>query len=210
MFGAVSIENCRCSQICLLLYVVVVRAQLERSYILIFAKFVIDVNTMLAVMHWPANLCILVQCLLQVHQLQGLTRATAILARTEAHAVAVMARAMSALVLWVGPASTVRHVSDGNINGRHVNVMWKLKLTICWMCRWVNISWWLIGTVWHCFSALPGPCESDPCQNGGTCTTRGSSYKCICAPGWTGKNCESKYSTCLPTFLLVRFSTHFV
>uniref|UniRef100_H3CDL3 Zonadhesin, like n=1 Tax=Tetraodon nigroviridis TaxID=99883 RepID=H3CDL3_TETNG len=34
------------------------------------------------------------------------------------------------------------------------------------------------------------PCLSYPCQNGGTCKEEGNNYKCECAFGFDGKNCE--------------------
>ena len=30
-------------------------------------------------------------------------------------------------------------------------------------------------------------CYSNPCVNGGTCSTLGDEYKCSCAPGFTGQ-----------------------
>ena len=41
-------------------------------------------------------------------------------------------------------------------------------------------------------------CESRPCKNGGTCQNLINDYSCTCAPGYSGKSCETgKY------FLLV-------
>ena len=34
-------------------------------------------------------------------------------------------------------------------------------------------------------------CNSDPCQNGGTCTDGVNTYTCSCAAGYTGINCET-------------------
>ena len=34
-------------------------------------------------------------------------------------------------------------------------------------------------------------CDSNPCQNGATCTDHVNSYNCTCAPGYEGANCES-------------------
>lgn len=37
----------------------------------------------------------------------------------------------------------------------------------------------------------PDPCDSDPCQNGGTCTNLGdNNFECECAPGFGGDICE--------------------
>jgi hypothetical protein len=36
----------------------------------------------------------------------------------------------------------------------------------------------------------PDPCDSAPCQNGGTCTIEGSGFKCDCPPGTGGDTCD--------------------
>ena len=37
-----------------------------------------------------------------------------------------------------------------------------------------------------------GPCDPNPCENGGQCTDNGDgSFTCTCPPGWAGTNCES-------------------
>lgn len=42
-----------------------------------------------------------------------------------------------------------------------------------------------------CFS-VPPACESDPCENGGTCeSTDDGGYECKCTEGFTGENCET-------------------
>ena len=33
-------------------------------------------------------------------------------------------------------------------------------------------------------------CNSNPCQNGGTCTDFINNYSCQCAAGYSGVNCE--------------------
>ena len=44
------------------------------------------------------------------------------------------------------------------------------------------------------------PCESNPCQNGGTCVNLENEniniYQCICAEGFTGTNCEKRKNHC--------------
>ena len=35
-------------------------------------------------------------------------------------------------------------------------------------------------------------CLSNPCQNGGTCQDLWFTYRCECAPGFAGRNCESQ------------------
>lgn len=45
---------------------------------------------------------------------------------------------------------------------------------------------------------LAGPCASNPCENGGTCTADGDAYTCTCPVGrFTGTNCESNVNECL-------------
>ena len=34
-------------------------------------------------------------------------------------------------------------------------------------------------------------CESNPCENGGTCTDAVNGYSCECAPGFTDANCQT-------------------
>ena len=34
-------------------------------------------------------------------------------------------------------------------------------------------------------------CESEPCQNGGTCDDEANSYTCECVDGFTGLECET-------------------
>ncbi|XP_068136743.1 sushi, nidogen and EGF-like domain-containing protein 1 isoform X6 [Hyperolius riggenbachi] len=39
-------------------------------------------------------------------------------------------------------------------------------------------------------SAMPSPCDSDPCLNGGRCETQEEMYSCLCPQGFYGKLCE--------------------
>ena len=43
-------------------------------------------------------------------------------------------------------------------------------------------------------------CEALPCQNGGTCIDKVNSYKCICATGFNGKDCENSKFNALYLF----------
>lgn len=64
---------------------------------------------------------------------------------------------------------------------------------------WIDCIWEQIESLWvtdwtsNCFVAPPGPCESTPCQNGGTCSSGDNGgYKCDCLEGQTGVNCETR------------------
>ena len=37
---------------------------------------------------------------------------------------------------------------------------------------------------------IDNPCANNPCLNGGTCQTTGSSYTCQCAQFYSGTNCQ--------------------
>ncbi len=56
------------------------------------------------------------------------------------------------------------------------------------------------------FSDSSTPCDTNPCQNNGSCVVQGKSYACICVkPQFTGLNCEKdtepcKKSACNATF----------
>jgi len=39
-------------------------------------------------------------------------------------------------------------------------------------------------------------CLSNPCQNGGQCRDQVGTYKCQCAPGFLGRNCEIDIDDC--------------
>ena len=43
------------------------------------------------------------------------------------------------------------------------------------------------------------PCESNLCQNGATCEAVGSSFTCLCPPGFTGVYCMSEVDPCAPS-----------
>ncbi|XP_068762183.1 ZP domain-containing protein-like [Montipora capricornis] len=53
-----------------------------------------------------------------------------------------------------------------------------------------------LRVTYECIEA-PDPCDSDPCQNGGTCTNLGdNNFECECAPGFGGDICEEELDPC--------------
>ena len=64
--------------------------------------------------------------------------------------------------------------------GREVR-MWCLALVDCMHC--MNVPF---------VSAIDvNECQKNPCRNGGKCTNTRGSYRCSCAAGFQGKNCET-------------------
>ena len=56
-----------------------------------------------------------------------------------------------------------------------------------------------------CFILGINECDKMPCLNGGKCVDLGDVkhgdhyYKCVCQPGFTGKNCETNINECDPS-----------
>ena len=40
-------------------------------------------------------------------------------------------------------------------------------------------------------------CDNNPCKHGATCVIEGNTYKCSCAAGYTGVDCETGVSLLL-------------
>ncbi|XP_052792798.1 neurogenic locus notch homolog protein 1-like isoform X2 [Mya arenaria] len=49
------------------------------------------------------------------------------------------------------------------------------------------------GGAWR-MNVYSSTCEAYPCQNGGTCSETSTKYTCKCPFGWTGTNCQTRFS----------------
>uniref|UniRef100_A0A8C5L5N8 Delta like canonical Notch ligand 3 n=1 Tax=Jaculus jaculus TaxID=51337 RepID=A0A8C5L5N8_JACJA len=47
-----------------------------------------------------------------------------------------------------------------------------------------------------CLAPGPGPCDGNPCANGGSCSETASSFECACPQGFYGLRCEVSGVTC--------------
>ena len=56
-------------------------------------------------------------------------------------------------------------------------------------CLLYNVVTYCIG-IMNLFVGFQ-PCQSNPCENKGTCSKSGKSYNCACSAGYTGRQCES-------------------
>ena len=57
---------------------------------------------------------------------------------------------------------------------------------------------WLVVAHLKISSTERSPCQTDTCQNGGTCFETESGFKCLCQVGYGGKTCSGNIQ--LPAF----------
>ena len=55
---------------------------------------------------------------------------------------------------------------------------------------WVLISFRYLWSYYYSFCPVFNPCNSNPCRNGGTCTTSGTNYICTCTSQFSGPTCD--------------------
>ncbi|XP_044168082.1 fibropellin-1-like, partial [Acropora millepora] len=76
---------------------------------------------------------------------------------------------------------------NANIQIKRCNGFYVYKLVktpVCWLR--------------YCGNAGFGPCKaSKPCKNNATCVNNNGDYRCICKPGYQGKNCEQDINECV-------------
>ena len=58
-----------------------------------------------------------------------------------------------------------------------------------------------------CVRADIDECANVTCMNGGTCLELVNDYRCLCAAGYTGSNCDIGEERCKPTFQLRQINT---
>ena len=80
-----------------------------------------------------------------------------------------------------------------------------LGKTLC-ICLCVNLNVWVskcVCTVSNFSLSLSRPdiddCQSNPCQNGGTCIDEINSFVCLCLPSYGGTTCEKGKLGCINT-----------
>ncbi|XP_067041101.1 sushi, von Willebrand factor type A, EGF and pentraxin domain-containing protein 1-like [Acropora muricata] len=70
------------------------------------------------------------------------------------------------------------------------------KQTYCLRCGGTKSTYGLgASTAAQCVDILE--CASNPCNNDATCVESEGGFKCICKPGFTGKNCEVEENECV-------------
>ena len=92
-----------------------------------------------------------------------------------------------------------------SLNGPNAQIKGLFKFVMSKIKQQQSVKTFVILRATSTFHSLSGmPCASGPCNNGGFCINDGKSYKCECAPGYSGKQCEERSK-----FNVVLFSARF-
>ena len=54
-------------------------------------------------------------------------------------------------------------------------------------------------------SRYADPCHSNPCLNGGACSSSGGNYNCSCPIGYSGDDCETGELACVLSEQVLRW-----
>ncbi len=83
--------------------------------------------------------------------------------------------------------------------------------TLCMLCISLYLSHNCVNSIYSFFISLTpdiDECALNPCQNGGLCIDDVNSYRCICAPGWTGTDCRISKCWCLSYLITCRIKVY--
>ena len=94
---------------------------------------------------------------------------------------------------WIYGNRVWNRYVDIQFEVRHIQFMWLISHNMAFRCRCL----FLLMKMFF-FIVDINECESNPCENGGTCTDMEDGYGCECKSGFTGLQCETGN---LPFFL---------
>ncbi|MGC6418460.1 MAG: phosphodiester glycosidase family protein [Bradymonadia bacterium] len=101
--------------------------------------------------------------------------------------------------ITLSPCGNRGNASSLNYNQETVSTSSIVKLTNGTLCVSAFVETDILIDLVGVFIPPVNPCLVEPCQNGGECIARGSTFRCACADGYEGSQCNENIDDCEPS-----------